>query len=261
MLTPFQFASNMPISAIDLDGKEANVSIEIKTNIIIVVLSASETRHIYSGLEGVMGNVQILFSTDIEDGFKQAKAYLGDVKATNLALDLHGSSSVGVGGQSSQTIVTSYDSKDQQLVSIDRFDMFQLIKNKGITEERQEKAKDVKALSNIIKLVGEGGNMIIVGCEVGQDADFCVQLYKQANDKITLYANQDLTTRTTATEVTDGQKGKTKICYSTEPENSNNGWVKYNSKDNRTEIVNIGTPCNVEICTENNCQPVEKCEN
>lgn len=208
--TPYQFAGNMPIVAIDLDGLEPKIP-EANYNQNLLFGSAKQNRASKDRglfINDVWNPYNFSNITDIEKKVTEVKSQGTIIK--NIYIQVHGAISMAglVGEDLSSMTAPSYES------NVSGSDVNNYIKYKQLGGENAKsflaklsdndplvelKFDAIKSLKNITDKIEDGGTLILAGCfsgacgDVIKTDDLMSALHDLIGDRVNLVMNQDYT--------------------------------------------------------------------
>jgi hypothetical protein len=200
-LTPYQFASNTPIMAIDLDGLEGVVFGSLKQ-----VDAINKTPYLNLNYKAYP-LVTIENATEVLKKYNM-DMYYGEGKARVVYLQTHGSQGeVYVGAGADGVINTTplsagsnYTNDDKGIGSRDIEIYLGKDKDfKGWPESKEGTRPIVDALKELMSQIETEGTLILGGCLIGEAEEgdkFLENLYELSGKRINIVANQDYTADT-----------------------------------------------------------------
>ena len=247
-ISQFNFSANNPIRLIDVDGKGPGAPSQPNKNLFIIIKSDDEIQlDYYTTLETSMGSYHIILSNDIEQAYSEAAKYLGDTKAENIVVDMHGVTYVTTNPDNSTTdtpdnraLLTS-PNESQPANRIDQKEIENYLLNKQANNTLGQN-NDVKALEGLFGLVQDGGNFVFGTCKTGDDIGIMSACADLAGCRINLYFNKD----STPIIIMGGQvqiwTGKTPLSVQSEGDahiKIDEGWTKITTGDAYIDLINL----------------------
>jgi hypothetical protein len=253
--SPYQFAANSPIAKIDVDGLGDETPIVPKEVYISIVSSKEIESGTYTAQVQMMGSALVIVTTDIEKASTELSNYMKKLPDPKTQVDKITIVTHGV-------VYFTQDKKDSGIRGIETSpDVKGNITANNLNTDASK--NDVDALKSIVGNLKKGGEVVLAGCEIGDDKVIVNKVYSLINDpSATLYTNKDVTSEspftTTATsasttyntingkkvagseEVTTTTTTTTGFTLTTAPENYKEGWqATKGAKTEKTATVDM----------------------